>query len=168
MIGKLKGVIDEIGEDHCIVDVHGVGYVAWCSSRTLAALPSPGGAVVLYIETYVREDVIRLYGFATPVERIAPYAIGVSGSRLVMDVLGTYKPSAYQTGNDYIVEVAEKKQEQKKGKNAEPEYSGAHRWSARTAGSTDTTKHSEHLQESRRDRPQTSAPSREPLYPDPD
>ena len=46
MIGKLKGVIDEIGEDHCIVDVHGVGYVAWCSSRTLAALPSPGGSRV--------------------------------------------------------------------------------------------------------------------------
>lgn len=43
--------------------------------------------------------------FATPVERIAPYAIGVSGSRLVMDVLGTYKPSAYQTGNEYVLEV---------------------------------------------------------------
>ena len=51
MIGKLKGVVDEIGEDHCIVDVQGVGYVAWCSARTLAALPSPGEAVVLYIET---------------------------------------------------------------------------------------------------------------------
>ena len=44
--------------------------------------------------------------FATPVENIAPYAVGVSGSRLVMDVLGTYKPSAYQTGNEYVLEVA--------------------------------------------------------------
>ena len=38
MIGKLKGTLDEIGEDYCIVDVHGVGYVAYCSARTLAAL----------------------------------------------------------------------------------------------------------------------------------
>ena len=63
MIGKLKGTIDEIGEDHVIVDVHGVGYVAFCSARTLGNLLGPGEAVVLHIETYVREDMIRLYGF---------------------------------------------------------------------------------------------------------
>ena len=39
MIGKLKGTLDEIDEDHCVVDVHGVGYVAYCPARTLAALP---------------------------------------------------------------------------------------------------------------------------------
>jgi Holliday junction DNA helicase RuvA len=69
MIGKLKGTIDEIGEDHAIVDVHGVGYVAYCPARTLAKLPSPGEAVTLFIETYVREDMIRLYGFASALER---------------------------------------------------------------------------------------------------
>ena len=62
MIGKLKGTVDEIAEDHCIVDVHGVGYVAYCSTRTLAGI-SAGEAVALFIETYVREDMIRLYGF---------------------------------------------------------------------------------------------------------
>ena len=69
MIGKLKGTVDEIDEDFCLVDVHGVGYVAYCSARTLAALPSPGEAVVLFIETYVREDMIRLYGFQSVLER---------------------------------------------------------------------------------------------------
>ena len=69
MIGKLKGTLDEIDEDHCLVDVHGVGYVAFCSARTLAALPAPGEAVTLHIETYVREDMIRLYGFQSGLER---------------------------------------------------------------------------------------------------
>lgn len=69
MIGKLKGVVDEIGEDFCLVDVHGVGYVVFCPARTLASLPSPGEAVTLFIETYVREDMIRLYGFGTALER---------------------------------------------------------------------------------------------------
>ncbi|EFG9941066.1 Holliday junction branch migration protein RuvA, partial [Escherichia coli] len=68
MIGKLKGTVDEIDEDHCIVDVHGVGYVAFCSTRTLSAL-RPGEAAVLFIETYVREDMIRLYGFQSALER---------------------------------------------------------------------------------------------------
>lgn len=69
MIGKLKGTIDEIGEDFCVIDVHGVGYIAYCPVRTLANLPGPGEAVTLFIETYVREDMIRLYGFASALER---------------------------------------------------------------------------------------------------
>ena len=69
MIGKLKGTLDEIGEDYCTVDVHGVGYVVHCSVRTLAQLPGPGEAVTLHIETYVREDMIRLYGFQSALER---------------------------------------------------------------------------------------------------
>ena len=56
MIGKLKGTIDEIGDDYALIDVHGVCYVAFCSSRTLSRLGSPGEAAVLFIETYVRED----------------------------------------------------------------------------------------------------------------
>ena len=68
MIGRLKGTVEEIGEDHCLVDVQGVGYVAFCSARTLAGLHA-GEAATLFIETYVREDVIRLYGFSTVLER---------------------------------------------------------------------------------------------------
>jgi len=68
MIGKLKGLIDSYGEDFVILDVGGVGYQVHCSARTLQALPSPGEAAVLAIETYVREDQIRLFGFLTEAE----------------------------------------------------------------------------------------------------
>lgn len=69
MIGKLKGVIDTHGEDCVILDVHGVGYVVHCSGRTLQALPRPGEAAALIIETQVREDSIRLFGFTSESER---------------------------------------------------------------------------------------------------
>ena len=69
MIGKLKGVIDAYGEDFVIVDVHGVGYEVHCSARTLQALPSVGEAVMLAIETHVREDQIRLFGFLSDLDR---------------------------------------------------------------------------------------------------
>jgi len=69
MIGKLKGLIDSYGEDFVILDVNGVGYQVHCSSRTLAALPSQGQAAVLSIETHVREDQIKLFGFMSDVER---------------------------------------------------------------------------------------------------
>jgi Holliday junction DNA helicase RuvA len=69
MIGKLKGVIDTYGEDFVILDVHGVGYVVNCSGRTLQALPRPGEAAALVIETQVREDSIRLFGFTSESER---------------------------------------------------------------------------------------------------
>jgi len=69
MIGKLKGLIDSYGEDYVILDVGGVGYQVHCSSRTLQALPSPGDAAVLSIETYVREDQIKLFGFRSDTER---------------------------------------------------------------------------------------------------
>ncbi|MBN8531105.1 MAG: Holliday junction branch migration protein RuvA [Alphaproteobacteria bacterium] len=68
MIGKLKGIVEETGDDHALLDVGGVGYIAYCSSRTLAML-EPGTAAQLFIETHVREDHIHLYGFASPEER---------------------------------------------------------------------------------------------------
>jgi Holliday junction DNA helicase RuvA len=97
MIGKLKGIIDEIDEDHCIVDVHGVGYVAYCSSRTLAALPGAGEAVTLFIETYVREDAIRLYGFGSALERewfrlLMENVQGV-GAKVALAILSTLSPA---------------------------------------------------------------------------
>ncbi|MCX7340525.1 MAG: Holliday junction branch migration protein RuvA [Hyphomicrobiales bacterium] len=69
MIGRLKGAIDVYGEDYVIVDVHGVGYVVFCSSRTLQALPPAGEAASLWIETQVREDAIRLFGFRSEAEQ---------------------------------------------------------------------------------------------------
>lgn len=97
MIGKLKGVVDEIGEDHAIVDVHGVGYVAHCSARTLANLPGEGVAVTLFIETYVREDMIRLYGFESALERewfrlLMNNVQGV-GAKVALAVLSTLSPA---------------------------------------------------------------------------
>ncbi|PSC06975.1 Holliday junction branch migration protein RuvA [Alsobacter soli] len=68
MIGKLKGTVDSFGEDYVIVDVHGVGYVVQCSAKTLGTL-NAGEAAVLSIETQVREDAIRLFGFRTDAER---------------------------------------------------------------------------------------------------
>jgi Holliday junction DNA helicase RuvA len=96
MIGKLKGVIDAYGEDFVIVDVGGVGYVAHCSARTLQALPGTGEPVVLSIETHVREDQIRLFGFLSQVERewfrLLQTVQGV-GTKVALSVLGTLKPA---------------------------------------------------------------------------
>jgi Holliday junction DNA helicase RuvA len=97
MIGKLKGTLDEVDEDFCLVDVHGVGYLAYCSARTLAALPAPGEAVVLLIETYVREDMIRLYGFQSALERewfrlLMNNVQGV-GAKVALAILSTLAPS---------------------------------------------------------------------------
>lgn len=69
MIGKLKGLVDSVGDDWVIIDVGGVGYHVQCASRTLTALPAPGEATSLAIETHVREDMIRLYGFSSGLER---------------------------------------------------------------------------------------------------
>lgn len=63
MIAKLSGVLDSTGDDWIIVDVNGVGYLVYCSGRTLRALPAAGGQVSLLIETHVREDHIHLFGF---------------------------------------------------------------------------------------------------------
>jgi holliday junction DNA helicase RuvA len=68
MIGRLKGKAEAIGESHLILDVNGVGYEVQASSRTLRAI-KPGEEVTLTIDTHVREDAIRLYGFSSEVER---------------------------------------------------------------------------------------------------
>ncbi len=69
MIGKLRGVIDSSGEDFVILDVNGVGYVVQCSIRTLQRLPRSGEPATLAIETQVREDSIKLFGFLAETER---------------------------------------------------------------------------------------------------
>lgn len=68
MIARLRGIVDAISDASCLIDVGGVGYLVFCSTRTLGALPNTGTASLL-IETHVREDAISLYGFASSAER---------------------------------------------------------------------------------------------------
>ena len=96
MIGKLKGLIESYGQDSVIIDVNGVGYEVHCSARTLQELPGAGQPAVLAIETHVREDQIRLFGFLTEIERewfrLLQTVQGV-GAKVALSVLGTLKPS---------------------------------------------------------------------------
>jgi holliday junction DNA helicase RuvA len=96
MIGKLKGIIDSYGEDFIVVDVGGVGYLVHCSTRTLQALPGAGEPVTLSIETHVREDQIKLFGFTSDVERewfrLLQTVQGV-GTKVALAILGTLKPA---------------------------------------------------------------------------
>ena len=94
MIGKLKGTVDAIGEAHAIIDVNGVGYEVQASARTLRALQL-GQEVVLAIETHVRADAIRLYGFTSEVERAwfrKLQTIQGVGAKVALGVLGTLAP----------------------------------------------------------------------------
>ena len=89
MIGKLKGIVDSVDEDALILDVGGVGYLVAASARTLRSLPPVGEAAALHIETQVREDAIRLFGFLTVAER--------DWFRLLQSVqgVGAKSPSAF-------------------------------------------------------------------------
>jgi holliday junction DNA helicase RuvA len=95
MIGKLKGIVDSYGEDFIILDVGGVGYLVHCSARTLQELPATGQPASLAIETHVREDQLRLFGFMSDVERewfrLLQTVQGV-GAKVALSVLGTLKP----------------------------------------------------------------------------
>src|SRR5665213_638364 len=96
MIGKLKGRIDSIEEDSVLIDVGGVGYHVFCSSRTLAQLPAKGEAAELVTETHVREDHIHLYGFPDASERewfrLLMTVQGV-GVRMAMAILSVFSPA---------------------------------------------------------------------------
>jgi Holliday junction DNA helicase RuvA len=91
MIGKLKGLIDTIGEGELILDVNGVGYVVAASARTLRNLPGLGEAAVLHVETQMREDSIKLFGFLAEGERdwfrLLQSVQGV-GAKVALAILG--------------------------------------------------------------------------------
>jgi len=91
VIGKLKGRVDSLDEEGLIVDVGGVGYLVAASARTLRALPALGEPVSLFIETQVREDAIRLFGFLTSAERdwfrLLQSVQGV-GAKVALGILG--------------------------------------------------------------------------------
>jgi Holliday junction DNA helicase RuvA len=91
MIGKLTGRLDGVGPSTLIVDVNGVGYEVTCAARTLASLPAVGETVTLAIDTHVREDSIRLYGFASEHERAwfrALQTVQGVGAKVALAVLG--------------------------------------------------------------------------------
>ena len=95
MIGKLKGVIDSIFEDHVIVDVSGVGYLVYLTSRTLSSMQL-GSNIGLYINMHVREDHIHLYGFETPQEKetyLMLQTVGGVGTRMAMQILSRFTPA---------------------------------------------------------------------------
>ncbi len=92
MIGKLTGTVDTIGQGELILEVGGVGYLVQAGARTLANV-APGQSVVLHIETYVRQDVFKLFGFPSEDERAwfmrlqDVQGVGAKSALSVLDVL---------------------------------------------------------------------------------
>jgi holliday junction DNA helicase RuvA len=95
VIAKLAGIVDSIGEDGAVIDVGGVGYLMFCSTRTIGRLPPAGSPARLLIETHVREDHIHLYGFIDAAERdwfrLLMTVQGV-GARLALSILSAVTP----------------------------------------------------------------------------
>ncbi len=96
MIAKLKGRIDATGADWLVVDVNGVGYHVACSSKTLAALPAQGEFAEIHTEMLVSQDMIRLVGFASVMERewfrLLQSVQGV-GTKVALAILSTLSTS---------------------------------------------------------------------------
>lgn len=95
MIALLTGNLEAIESDRCIIDVNGVGYLVFASTRTLDHLNAATGPARVLIETQVREDAINLYGFADAAERdwfrLLTTVQGV-GARLALNILSTLSP----------------------------------------------------------------------------
>jgi Holliday junction DNA helicase RuvA len=94
MIGKLSGRLDYRGMDHVMIDVRGVGYIVYCSDRTMASMPGVGEPVALYTDLLVREDLLQLFGFTSLVEKewhrllMSVQGIGAKASMAIMGALG--------------------------------------------------------------------------------
>ena len=94
MIGKLSGRIEYKSDDHLLLDVRGVGYIVFCSDRTLMALPGAGEFTALYTDLVVREDLMQLFGFLTLVEKewhrllLSVQGVGAKASLAILGTLG--------------------------------------------------------------------------------
>ena len=93
MIGSLKGRIEYKATDHTLIDVSGVGYLVYCSERTLSLLPSDGEYVTIFTELVVREDLLQLYGFLTFAEKewhrllCSVQGVGAKGALAIQGIL---------------------------------------------------------------------------------
>ena len=100
MIAKLTGTIDEIGSDHLVMDVNGVGYLVWCSSRTLGMIGGKGDGATIYTEMQVSENDMRLMGFASASERdwfrLLISVQGVGG-KVALAILSALEPGELNT-----------------------------------------------------------------------
>ena len=94
MIGKLSGRVDYRAEDHILLDVKGVGYIVYCSDRTLNTLPRVGEFTALYTELLVRQDLLQLFGFSSLVEKewhqllVSVQGVGAKASMAILGALG--------------------------------------------------------------------------------
>ena len=94
MIGRLQGKIEYRSDDHLLLDVHGVGYIIYCSERTLRSLPAIGEFTVLYTDLLVREDILQLFGFTSIVEKewhrllMTVQGVGAKAALAIMGALG--------------------------------------------------------------------------------
>lgn len=95
MIAKLRGIIDTIGNDYCIIDVSGVGYLLFASSKTLAKL-SQGQEAALLTEMVVREDSLSLFGFADAWEKewfLTLTKVQGVGAKVCLSILSVLTPA---------------------------------------------------------------------------
>lgn len=95
MIGRIAGRIDYRATDHVLIDVRGIGYLVYCSDRTMQALPVAGEHTALYTDLLVRDDLLQLFGFTSLQEkewhRLLMSVQGV-GAKASLAILGTLGP----------------------------------------------------------------------------
>jgi Holliday junction DNA helicase RuvA len=114
MISKLSGILDSVAQDHLVLDVQGVGYQVYCSSKTLSQCHGTGEPLSLLIDTHVREDYIHLFGFTSASEqqwfRLLISVQGV-GAKAAMNILTACPPDqlgfAIAAGDKAAVQRAE-------------------------------------------------------------
>jgi len=94
MIGRLRGRVDYKTQDHFLLDVNGVGYLIFCSERTLAEIPVDGEFTTIYTDLLVREDLMQLFGFLSQAEKewyrllISVQGVGAKASLAILSALG--------------------------------------------------------------------------------
>ena len=94
MIGRLRGKVDYKAHDHFLLDVNGVGYLIFCSERTLAEINADGEFTTIYTDLLVREDLMQLFGFVSQIEKewyrllMSVQGVGAKASLAILSALG--------------------------------------------------------------------------------